>query len=204
MKNVFKLSTLLLVFFIFGQVACNKGTDPAPEPEKPDPTGKWALKSAKLVEPDPLVITNFTTDGQNFMTLEIPAGDTQNTTMLVGGALAGAACQDPNNYAQFHLELTSAGRLLFNCPPENVSEDSGSWSVIKDADGNYTIINLSVNVGDSGIPVQITVENFQMAADGKSFTGTAKGYPMVKDFITPIGPDNIQFLTSDLEFVAVQ
>ncbi len=203
MKNVFKLSTLLLVFFIFGQVACNKGTDPAPEPEKPDPTGKWALKSATLVEPDTLYIQNFPMDTM-LITLPIPAGDTELTTMLVGGALAGAACQDPTNYSQFNLELTADGKLLFNCPPESITEESGTWSVIKDADGNYTIINLSVNVGDSGIPVQITVENFKMAADGKSFTGTAKGYPMVKDFITPIGPDNIQFLTSDLEFVAVQ
>ncbi|MEN8250143.1 MAG: hypothetical protein ABFS32_14520 [Bacteroidota bacterium] len=128
MKNVLRLKSLLLVaLLVMFQFSCDE--DLLPElPTPPDATGKWQLTAAVLVEPDPLTITNFLVEGN---TLVIPAGvdGATNTLTVVGGALAGAACEDQQNFGTFNLELMEDGKkLFFNCPAENnYTEEAGTW-----------------------------------------------------------------------------
>jgi hypothetical protein len=68
----------------------------------PDPTGKWALTSATLVDgnagtadADPLVIANLDLIGMPDE--PIPVGDVVRATTLVSGSLADLACADPAN-----------------------------------------------------------------------------------------------------------
>ena len=197
MKNAFKLSSLLFVGLILFQVSCSDDAEPTPDP-LPDPTGSWVLQKATLVTPDPLLVKNYTTDGQNFVDLSVPAGDFQTTTLLVGGALAGAACENPANYGGFYLELVSDGTLDFHCPAEDFVEEQGSWVVLETA-GSYSI---TLNVVAAGTTLPITFKNFVLAADGSNFTGQASGYPMVKDLSMDLSADNLQFLTVDMVFVA--
>jgi hypothetical protein len=200
MKNALKLSSLLLVGMVLFQISCNKD-EPAPVDNTPDPVGKWALQSATLVTPNPLVVNNFPTPGSPGM--EIPAGDTQTTTALVGGALAGTVCEQQASFPSFYLELTSDGKLTFYCPDEGtVSTDNNTWVVLENPTtaGEYSL-TLSVVVG--GVTLPITIKNLVVASDGSQLTGTAEGYPMVQDIALPIGPDNIQFISTDMVFVDV-
>ena len=199
MKNLFKWTTLLVALTVIFQISC--GEDEDPTPSLPDPTGKWVLSSATLVSPDPLVIKNFTTDGENFQDLSIDAGasSTQMTTLLVSGALAGRACADPDNYSTFYLELTSDGKLIFTCPNESVAEEGGSY-VVLESDGEYSI---TLNVSAAGTTLPITVSDFVLAEDKSTFTGTASGYPMVVDFTQELSQENLQFLSTTMVFTAV-
>jgi hypothetical protein len=198
MKNLFKLSSLLFIGLVLFQVSCKD--DPAPVTPIPDPSGEWQLTKAVLVEPDPLTV-------EFYPASPISAGDFQATTPLVAGALAGTACEVQENYATFFLELKASstpgtGTLIFHCPAENdFSREAGSWSVLKDTNGDYTVLNLSVIVEGIPIAVQITVSDWIMTLDNNNFSGRASGYPMVKSLAIPISPDNSQFITTDLTFV---
>jgi len=204
MKNLFKLSSFLVFASVLFQISCS--SDPAPvEPTIPDPSGKWALTMATLVDPNPLVIENFTDGTTAPAQIQVPAGETgtQMTTLLVGGALAATTCQDPANYATFYIELTADNNaLIFNCAGESISDTAGSWSVIKDTAGEYTILNLSVNLEGIPVPVQINLQDMVISAT--SLTGTAVGYPMKVDFLKDISETgNLQTMTTDMVFTKV-
>lgn len=211
MKKLFKWSTLLLAATVLFQVSCDNTSDPVPE-ALPDPTGKWFLSSTTLVDGDAsttdiddLVVSNAL--GQGPATIE--AGDTQLTFLLISGFLLNAACDEAALDADgYFLELTKEDgvqKLYFGCiVGTNVtSTESGSWSLVKDGD-SYTI-TLNVAVGGTTLPINFV--NFELAASTTSFTGTAVGYPMVKDALVDIGtplPDeslNIQFLIADMEYI---
>ncbi len=209
MKNVFKLSSLLVVVLVLFQFSCKEEETPV-EPTIPDPSGKWALTSATLVDgnsatetADSLIVQNFTTDGQTFFTLKLPVGEMETTSALVGGALAATTCQNPANYGTFYIELTADNNaLVFNCAGESITATAGSWSVLKDSDGNYTILNLSVNLEGVPVPVQINLQNMEISAT--SLTGRAVGYPMKVDFLKDISePGNLQTMTTDMVFTKV-
>ena len=211
MKNIFKLSSLLFVGLLLFQISCSD--DPAVEPKPiPDVTGKWALTKATLVdgnaltpEADPLVIQNFTLDGENFFPLTVEVGDFEITTGLVGGALAATTCQNPANYATFFIELLAAGNaLIFDCSvgEPGFAGQAGTWTVDTDTNGDYTILNLSVNLEGIVVPVQISIEN--LVVTSTQIGGTAVRYPMKKDFTLPISDDgNLQLLTTDIIFSTV-
>jgi len=212
MKNIFKLSSLLLVGLLLFQISCSDDPDVEPKPI-PDVTGKWRLTLATLVdgnaltpEADPLVIEKFTLDGQTFFTLEVPVGDFEITTGLVGGALAATTCQNPANYETFFIELLADGNALwFDCSvgePGFVGQ-AGTWTVDTDTNGDYTILNLSVNLEGITVPVQIAIEN--LVVTPTQISGTAARYPMKVDFTLPIADDgNLQLLTTDIIFSTVQ
>jgi len=209
MKNAFKLSSIMLIGLALFQISCSKDEILALLP--PDPSGSWTLKSAILVDgnsateaADPLVVANLPLAG--IPDADIPVGDEARTTGLVGGALAGVACLNPANYGGFFLELTSTNKLVFNCPAEDggTGLESGTWTIIPDSNGDFTILTLSVSLDGIPVPIAITVSNFTISADGNSFTGQAKGYPMVKDVALPISATgNAQFITTDMEFIKV-
>jgi len=198
MKNLFKLSSILLVGLFLFQISCSD--DPEVE-QVPDPSGSWQLTSATLVSPNPLIVANLA--AANLPDAPIPAGaaTVPIITALVGGALAAVGCTNPANYGGFFLDLTAEKTLVFNCPAESVSDESGTWSILKDTDGKYTIFNLSVNLEGISVPVQITVNDFALSADGKTFTGTASGYPMKNDLAFDLSAaGNAQFITTDMVF----
>jgi hypothetical protein len=215
MKKAFKLSSLLLVSVVLFQLACSDDDVP-PVDNTPDPTGNWSLTLATLVdgnastpeEADPLVIANLAAIGMPDE--PIPVGDYERTSALVGGALAGTACDIPTNALTFFIELRADNRLLFHCPAEdNIVDDVlNVWVVAEDIDnpGSYSV-TLKVVVAGTALP--ITIVNFEISADGKTFTGRALGYPMVKDLAFDIGEDmnpggdanlNIQFISTDMVF----
>jgi hypothetical protein len=211
MKNAFKLSSLLFVGVLLFQFSCED--DPAaPAPVIPDPTGQWALTLATLIDgnavtpetADSLIIENFTQDGQNFFRLALPVGDFQTTSLLVGGALAATTCQNPANYATFFIELVADGQaLIFNCSGEQLSGQAGTWTLLQDDDGEYTVLNLSVLLEGISVPVAIRLEN--LVVTDTQISGRALGYPMKKDFLLPIAePGNLQIMTTDIVFSAVQ
>lgn len=211
MKNAFKLSSLLFVGLVLFQIACSD--DPAVEPKPiPDVTGKWRLTLATLVDgnalttdPDSLIIDNFTLDGQIFFRLAVPVGDAQYTTQLVGGALAATTCQNPANYETFFIELLADGNaLMFDCSvgEPGFAGQAGTWTVDTDTNGDYTILNLSVNLEGIEVPVQISIEN--LVVTSTQISGTAVRYPMKKDFLLPISEaGNLQLLTTDIIFSTV-
>ena len=209
MKNAFKLSSLLFVGVLLFQISCED--DPAaPAPVIPDVTGQWALTMATLIdgnartaEPDSLIIENFTQDGINFIRLALPVDEVQTTSLLVGGALAATTCQNPANYATFFIELVADGNaLMFNCAGEELSGQAGTWTVLQDDDGEYTILNLSVNLEGISVPVPITLIDF--AVTDTQISGRALGYPMKKDFTKEISAEgNLQTMTTDMVFTAV-
>lgn len=209
MKNLFKLSSLLFVGLVLFQISCSDD-DPIVEPV-PDPSGLWKFQSATLVDgnfltpetADPLVIQNFTTGGPP-AELTVPVGNTDLTTQLVAGALAATVCEDPTgaSYASFFIEFVSDGNMLFSCPADDppVSDvDMGGWTVEKDADGKYTIFNLTA-VLPAGT-LTIIIQDFALSADGNTFTGRALNYPMKVNFLEEFTLANAQFLTADLVLV---
>ena len=210
MKNAFKLASLLFVGVLLFQISCEE--DPVtPPPVIPDPTGQWALTLATLVDgdastatADPLVIQNFTDGTTVPAELTLQVGDAATTSLLVGGALAATTCQDPANYATFFLELVSDGQaLVFNCSGESLSGTAGTWTVLQDDAGEYTILNLSVNLEGIAVPVPITLEN--LVITDTQISGRALGYPMKVDFLKEISePGNLQVMTTDIVFSAVQ
>jgi len=205
MKNALKLSSLMLIGLVIFQTSCKKAEEILDTLTPPDVSGNWQLTSATLVSPDPLIVANLPALG--IPDAPIPAGPAtvQIVTGLVGGALAGVACDTPANYPGFFLELTSGNDLIFHCPAENVANESGTWSIIPDIEGNFTIFSLSVSLEGIAIPVQITVNDFLLSSDGNSFTGQASGYPMVRDLALPISaPGNAQFITTDMVFDKIQ
>ena len=206
-----KLSSLLFVGLALFQISCSDDPTVTPPPI-PDPSGQWVFQSATLVDgnaqtpdsADPLVIQNFTTNGVDFFVLTVPVGDTETTTVLVAGALAATVCEDPTgaSYASFFLEFVDDGNLLFNCPaddPPVADVDMGGWTIAVDADGNYTIFNLTA-VLPAGT-LAIIIENFAISADGNTFTGRALNYPMKVDFTQEFTLLNAQFLVADLVLV---
>lgn len=198
MKNIFKLSTLFVVGAILFTLSCSD--DPVVEPV-PDPSGSWTLTSATLVSPDPLIVANLAAAGLPDAPIPAGAATVPIITALVGGALAAVGCADPANYGGFFLELTSAKKLIFHCPAESVADESGTWSILKDTDGKYTVFNLSVNLEGIPVPIQITVNDFAISSDGNSFTGTAAGYPMKNDLAFDLSAaGNAQFITTDMVF----
>jgi hypothetical protein len=210
MKNAFKLSSLLFVGVLLFQFSCED--DPAaPAPVIPDVTGQWALTLATLIdgnavtaEADSLIIENFT-DGTTAPTrLALPVGDFQTTSLLVGGALAATTCQEPENYITFFIELVADGQaLIFNCSGEQRSGQAGTWTLLQDDDGEYTVLNLSVFLEGISVPVAIRLEN--VVVTDTQFSGRAVGYPMKKDFLKEIAePGNLQIMTTDIVFSAVQ
>ena len=207
MKNAFKLSSLLLISVVLFQLSCSD--DPAPPVDNtPNPTGKWQLATATLVDgnvgtavPEPLVILNAVLAG---LPESIPVGDVVSTTTVVGGALAGPVCEDvPAGIATFYIDLVADNTITFNCPAEGViSTDPNTWVVVEDPNnaGSYSI-TLTVVVGGTALP--ITIVDFEISADGNTFTGRAIGYPMVANILEPIGPTNIQFISTDMVFTAL-
>jgi hypothetical protein len=208
MKNAFKLASLLFVGVLLFQISCED--DPVtPPPVIPDPTGQWALTLATLVDgdantadADPLVIQNFTDGTVPPYELTIPVGDFQITSQLVGGALAAITCVNPANYASFFLELVADGNvLMFNCAGEGISESRGTWTLLQDDDGEYTILNLSVNLDGIDVPVAITLQNLVLT--DTELSGTAMAYPMKKDLQFELSvPGNLQIITTDIVFKA--
>lgn len=209
MKNLFKLSSLLFVGLVLFQISCSD--DAAPPEPVPDPSGLWVFQSATLVDGnastpdiDPLVIQNFTTNGMDFFELTVDPGDVATTTQLVAGALAATVCLDPTgaSYASFFIEFVADGNLLFSCPaddPPVADVDMGGWTVEKDADGKYTLFNLTA-VLPAGT-LTIIIDDFALSADGNTFTGRALNYPMKVDFTQLFTLDNAQFLVADLVLV---
>jgi len=132
----------------------------------------------------------------------------------VAAALAATTCDSDNNYDTFYLELKAAstpgsGTLIFHCPVENdFSEERGTWLVLKDNDGNYTVLSLIVLVELAGVPdpvpFTINVNDFVLAADNNTFTGQADKYPMKEDLDEDLGLTNSQFITTDLVFDKVE
>ena len=209
MKNTFKLSSLLFVGILLFQFSCED--DPAaPAPVIPDVTGQWALVKATLIDgnavteaADSLIVNNFT-DGTTLpFRLALPVGDFQTTSLLVGGALAATTCQNPANYASFFIELEEAGNaLIFNCSGESISGQAGTWTLLQDDAGEYTVLNLSVTLEGISVPVAIRLENVVVTAT--QISGRAVGYPMKKDFLKEISePGNLQIMTTDIVFTAV-
>jgi len=200
MKKALKLSSLMFIGLVLFQTSCNK-VDEILALIPPDVSGNWQLTSATLVDPDPLIVANLPLAGLPDAPIAAGAATVQIVTGLVGGALAGVACENPANYTGFYLELASGGILKFHCPAENVADDAGTWTLILDADGAYTILTLSVNLEGIPFPVQITVNDFALSSDGNTFTGRASGYPMVNDLALPISATgNAQFITTDMVF----
>lgn len=199
MKNVYKLSSLLLVVLLVFQISCSDDDTPAPVD---DLVGKWALSSATFIATndaptDLLEITNFPTVG-GLITLQVPTDN--SITELTVGAIADGVCTDVANYATLYIELTADGKLFLNCAAEMNSEESGSWIRTEDPTLG-TVITLNVSAGGTTVP--ISYSNFVMAANKAQFSGRTQGFPMVKDFPTDLGPTNIQFLTADMEFTRV-
>jgi hypothetical protein len=216
MKNLFKWTSLLLVAILVLNVSCDEDS-PNPVDNTPDPTGKWVLVSAELIDgnsatPDvaeDLVVSNVLGPGE----ATIPVGDTQTTLALLTGFLLNAACEDvtaePDGY---FLELTTEGsdnKLYFGCLDgmNESKEESGSWNIIDNGDNTYNIV-LTVAVGDASLPINFV--NFVVAPGKVSFSGTAVGFPYVKDGLVDIGdlinPDdptsvNLQVITTDMQFV---
>jgi len=209
MKNVFKLSSLLFVGLVLFQLSCGDDDVPPVVDNTPDPTGNWSLTTATLVDGnaitedlDPLVIANL--DAIGMPDAPIPVGDVAQTSQLVGAALAGTACDDVlTNGDSFFIELRADNRLLFHCPAEDYIEDDvlNVWVVAEDLDnpGSYA---LTLNVVVAGITMPITIADIEISADGSTLTGRALRYPMVTDITLPIGADNIQFISTDMELAA--
>ena len=207
MKKAFKLSSLLLVGLVLFQLSCGDDDVP-PVDNTPDPTGNWSLTSATLVDgnastgdADPLVVANL--DQIGMPDAPIPVGDVAQTSVLVGGALAGTACDIPTNAGTFFLELRADNRLLFHCPAEDYIEDDvlNVWVVAEDLDNPGTY-GLTLKVVVAGVALPITIVDFAISADGSTLTGRALGYPMVTDITLPIGADNIQFISTDMVLTA--
>ena len=207
MKNAFKLASLLFVGVLLFQISCED--DPvAPAPVIPDIAGQWVFKVATLVDgnaatPDvfeDLVIANLPAAG--IPDAPIPVGDFQITSLLVGGALAAITCVEPANYASFFLELVADGNvLMFNCAGEGISESRGTWTLLQDDDGEYTILNLSVNLDGISVPVAITLQDLVLTAT--ELSGTAAAYPMKNDLAFELSePGNLQIITTDIVFSA--
>ena len=175
-------------------VACSDD-EPAPD-NSPKVEGEWVLTSATLVdgnkqtaEPDALTITNYPAS-------PIAVNDIPNTSTIVGGVLAGAACDDPvNNSAGFYLELAADGGLNFYCPVEDAVQSEGSWALQAESDGSYTL-SLSIDIEGQGLTVD--VDNIVVAADGSTMSGQADGFPVPVDILQPIGLTNLQFIIVDL------
>jgi hypothetical protein len=208
MKNTFKLSSLLFIGVILFQVSCSEDPVTPPVDNTPNPVGKWQMVSATLVdgnaqtaEAEPLVIANLPLAG--LPDGPIPVGDVQITSALVGGALAGTTCDDPASYASFFVELVEGGNLSFQCPDESaINPNDNKWVVLEDS-ANPGVYSLTLTVVVGGTALPITIINFEISADGSTFTGTAAGYPMVNDITMPIGTANIQFITTDLIFKSI-
>lgn len=213
MKNLLKWAAFLLVATLLFQ-SCDEEDPVEPDP-LPDPTGQWVLTAATLVDgnvstpetADPLVVQNAAGPG---MALEVPVGDSQLTLGLITNFLLGAACETPTASSSYYLELTAetidgneVRTLYFGCVDgsSDVKEESGSWTVVENADGSYTI-TLVVSVAGTDLP--IAFNNFVLNASSTQFSGTAVGYPMVADAASDIGPTNIQFLVADMTFTALQ
>jgi hypothetical protein len=212
MKNLLKWSTYLMVAALMFNIACSDD-EPAPD-NTPSPVGEWILTSATLVDGDitvtgenNLVVKNYTQDGMTFVDLDLPPGDVQTTSVLVGGALAGNVCENPANYGGFYMELTTDNKLIFYCPAEQTTNNQNTWTINAEADGSYTV---SLNVVTSAGTVSVLVTDFQIAEDGSTMSGRAGNYPMVRDLSKDLGAPldgggiNLQTIVVDLAFQAAQ
>ncbi len=200
MKNLYKLSSLLLVALLVFQLSCSEDETPAPD-NTSSPVGEWTLATATLVDGNAQT-TDVAEDltVANYPVNPIPVGDVQNTSVLVGGALAKRVCEETANFGGFYIELATNGKLIFYCPAEEVVDDSGSWT-ISEQDGSYTV---SLNVTTDAGPFSIFVTDFEVAADGSTMTGRATNYPMVQDLAGDLALDNLQVIVVDLAFTAKQ
>lgn len=205
MKIFSKMTTSLLLLLLIGIAACTT-TEENPGPEAPDASGVYTLTTAELVEPDTLVLLNVpVSDGMGGViildTMKIPAGPEtiEIITALVGGALAAVPCADPANYGSFRLELTADKKLIFHCDAEDVHNESGTWSVLLDTNGEFTILNLSVNLEGISVPIPIAISG--MVLSDTQLMGTANNYPMKKDLAKELSETgNQQFLTTIMVF----
>lgn len=205
MKIFTKLTTALMLLLVIGFSACTDD-EATPGPQAPDASGIYTLNSAELVDPDPLVLLNVPVpDGQGGIIIapevEFPAGPAtiESITAIVGGALAAVPCADPANYGSFRLELTADQKLIFHCDAEDVHSESGTWAVLLDTNGEYTILNLSVSL--EGIPVPIPIAISDMVLTDTQLTGTATNYPMKNDLSKELAEaGNQQFITTKMDF----
>ena len=205
MKIFTKLTTALMLLLVIGFSACTDD-EATPGPQAPDASGIYTLNSAELVDPDPLVLLNVPVpDGQGGIIIapevEFPAGPAtiESITAIVGGALAAVPCADPANYGSFRLELTADQKLIFHCDAEDVHSESGTWAVLLDTNGEYTILNLSVSL--EGIPVPIPIAISDIVLTDTQLTGTATNYPMKNDLSKELAEaGNQQFITTKMDF----
>lgn len=195
MKNLFKFSSYLLAAALVFNIACSDDEEPAPD-NTPDVAGEWVFATATLVDGNAQ-----TTDAEELTIANYPASpiavnDVQNTSVIIGGVLAGAACTDVADAAGFYIELAADGGLNFYCPMADEVNEEGSWNLIEDG-GEYTLA-LSVDIDGNG--VTIPVNNIQVIenATGRGLTGQAFGFPIPADVAQPIGLTNLQFVTVDI------
>jgi hypothetical protein len=202
MKNVYKLSSLLLVALLVFQLSCSEDETPAPVDEL---VGNWQVSNAVFnstsVEPTGvMVIENFPTTAPE--PLQVPAGIA--ITDVVIGAIADGVCASPLEYGTSFLELTAEGQLFINCG--SASELSGSWIRTEDPTLG-TVITLNVSAGPTTVPISFS--SYVMSADKNQFSGVTAGFPMVRDYNVDIGEPlngglNLQFLNLNMEFTRLQ
>lgn len=197
MKKFLQLSMAMIVVLGLGLSACS---DDDEGPSIPNVEGNWALTAAELLD-EPLTIKNVPV-GVNpdtglpiFSDVTYEVGD--DVVAIVGAALAGVACEDPANYATFFLTLETKDdgtqAVIFTCAAETVSLEVGIWEVLKDTEGNYTILSLVVTV--DGVPYPIKVEEATFGAT--NVVGTINGYPTKVDLTKELlEPGNLQTLNT--------
>ena len=193
MKKFLQLSMAMIVVLGLGLSACS---DDDEGPSIPNVEGNWALTSAILLD-EPLTILNVPTGVAQPPFADVTYEVGEDVVAIVGGALAGVACEDPANYATFFLTLETQDdgtqAVIFTCAGESVALPVGVWEVLKDTEGNYTILSLVVTV--DGQPYPIKVEGATFGAT--SITGTINGYPTKVDFLKELlEPGNLQTLNT--------
>lgn len=193
MKKFLQLSMAMIVVLGLGLSACS---DDDEGPSIPNVEGNWALTEALLLD-EPLTILNVPTGVTQppFADVTFEVGD--DVVAIVGGALAGVACENPANYATFFLTLETQDdgtqAVIFTCAGESVSLEVGIWEVLKDTEGNYTILSLVVTVDGQPYPIKVEAATFGAA----SITGTINGYPTKVDFLKELlEPGNLQTLNT--------